>query len=106
MFRLLARFAALVLSAIAFAALIVDGATSFSAGRLIVTPLDQAATALAPIKTAALYSAVEKHLPAFVFDPVLATLPHIPVWLAIGLIALVLFRLGREAPPEFGYSSR
>jgi hypothetical protein len=106
MFKFLSRFAALVLSAVAFAALIVDATKSFSAGAMIMTPLGRTAMEFAPVRTAFLYDAFEKHLPPILFDPILATLPRVPVWLALGLVALVLFRLGREAPPAFGFSSR
>jgi hypothetical protein len=106
MFKLLSRFAALVLSAIAFAALIVDATKSILAGTLMITPLGTAALAFAPVKTASLYDAFEKHVPAVLLEPILATLPRAPVWLAIGLAAFVLFCLSRESPPAFGYSSR
>jgi hypothetical protein len=106
MFKFLSRLAALVLSAVAFAAFIVDATKSFSAGAIITTPLGRAATEFAPVKTASLYEAFEKRLPPILFDPILATLSRVPVWLAIGLLALVLFRLSRESPPAFGFSSR
>jgi hypothetical protein len=106
MFKLLSRFAALVFSAIAFAVLIVDATRSFSARTLMMTPLGQVAMSLAPVKTASLHDAFQKHIPAVLFEPILAALPRTPVWLAFGIVAFILFRISREAPPAFGYSSR
>lgn len=106
MFRLLSRFVALVLAAIAFAALVVDATRSFSAGTLIVTPLGLAAAKVAPAKALSVREMLEKYAPAYLFDVVSATVPRLPVWLALGVAAFLLFRLSRDAPPKFGYSSR
>jgi len=106
MFRLLLRFFGLCLLATAFVTLVGDLTRSVAAARLSVTPLGEALMELAPGKMALAQAFVARSVRPFLWDPLLADLMRLPVWLAVGAIGSLAIRLGRKPAPRFGFSSR
>jgi hypothetical protein len=106
MLRFLIRVLGLLLLAGGFVALIVDGTRSLAGGRLLVTTLRKGAAELFPLAYQALQSAVEQHLSAFLWDPVIATLLLTPISLAFGGVGALLIVLSHKQHEAIGYSSR
>ena len=105
MFRLLFRFAGLLLLAGAFAALVVDGTRSVAAGTMAIVPFGRTSSALFPDAFLKLHKVVEAHLP-LLWDPVLVTLFLLPTWLVLGVLGLVVFAATRRRSPKIGYARR
>lgn len=105
MFRLLFRFTGLLVLAVAFVALVVDGTRSIASGRIDLLPLGRACTLLAPDAFQKIHDAIEGHLP-LLWDPVLVTLLLLPCWVVLGATGMVLMALTRRRAPVIGYSRR
>jgi hypothetical protein len=105
MLRLIIRFAGILLLAVAFAALIVDGTRSIAAGAVAIAPLGRVASTLFPDPFARVHAAIESHAP-LLWDPVLVTILLLPAWLVIGLVGVIVIALTRKRPPKIGYSRR
>lgn len=106
MLRLLLRFLGLCLLATAFATLIVDTTRSISSGQLSLTPVGDTLLALAPAKLAAAHPLIEPHVRSFLWDPLLADLARMPVWLVAAIAGILAAWLGKKPRPKFGFSSR
>jgi hypothetical protein len=105
MLRLMFRFAGILLLAVAFAALIVDGTRSIAAGAAAIAPLGRIVSALFPDLFAKVHAAIESHAP-LLWDPVLVTILLLPAWLVIGVVGVILVALTRRRRAKIGYSRR
>ena len=105
MFRLFFRFLGLLVLAVAFVALVVDGTRSIAANRVDILPLGRACTLLAPDAFQKIRIAIEGHLP-LLWDPILVTLLLLPSWVVLGGTGMVLLALTRRRAPIIGYSRR
>lgn len=106
MFRLLLRFLGLCLLAAAAVGLIVDTTHSLSSKTLVVTSIGESLMTLLPSKFEVARDYIERHVPPFVWDPVLVDLLRLPEWLVYGVIGALALRLGSKPAPKFGFSSR
>src|SRR5690606_21549005 len=106
MFRFLFRFFGLWLLAGAFVALVIDGTRSITAGRIVIMPVAEAWLTVHPASIEWLKLSAERDLPAWLWDPVLLYVLSAPLWLALGVVGLILALLGRRRPRPIGYSSR
>lgn len=102
MLRLLTRFLGLLLLAVGFMALIVDGTRSIAGGGLIVTTLRRGASETFPGFYQSLQASVEAKS-AFLWDPVLTTLALLPVSVALGGLGalLIVFSHKQEATNRY-----
>jgi hypothetical protein len=98
--RFLLRLLGYLLVAAGFVSLVIDGARSIANSSLRYTRVDLAVTTLSGARGEALRPLVERHLPAWVWDPVLTTVLLSPAALVALLLGFLLLRLG--APPEPG----
>lgn len=105
MLRLLFRFVGLLLLAGAFAAMVVDGTRSIAAGAPAIMPLDRTMTIFSPGSVERLHGFIDKNAPRL-WDPLVAKLLALPVWLVLGGFGLVLFALTRRRRPKIGYTRR
>ena len=105
MFRLFFRFNGLLVFAVAFVALVVDGTRSIASGRIDLLPLGRACTLLAPDAFQKIHNAIEGHLP-LLWDPVLVTILLLPSWVVFGATGMVLLASTRRRAPLIGYSRR
>lgn len=105
MIRFVLQLAGLFILAGAVAALAIDAAHSFAAGRLIVTQLGETAAALAPATMAALRAAFGPH-PHPLLDQGFAMIGRAPTFLAFAALGALALWLARKPAPKIGYSSR
>jgi hypothetical protein len=102
MLRLFTRFLGLLLLAVGFMALIVDGTRSIAGGGLMVTTLRNGASESFPALYHALQTSVEEKS-AFLWDPVLTTLMLLPVSVALGGLGalFIVFSHKQEATNRY-----
>jgi hypothetical protein len=105
MIRLTFRFLGMLLLAAAFAALIIDGTKSIAANAVIYTPAAETAQQMFPEKFKLLQPGLERIHP-MLWNPVMADILRLPVWIIIAVFGLVCLLLGRRPRPKIGYSSR
>ena len=105
MLRFLFRFTGILLLAIAFAALIVDGTRSIAAGVVAIMPLGRALSSLTPDLFVRTHAWVVAHAP-LLWDPVLVTLLLLPTWLVVGVLGIFLIAVTRPPRPKIGYARR
>jgi hypothetical protein len=105
MIRLTFRFLGMLLLAAAFAALIIDGTKSIAANAVIYTPTADIAAQMFPDKFKQLQPALERIHPVL-WNPVMADLLRLPVWIIIAVFGMICLLLGRRPRPKIGYSSR
>lgn len=103
--RLLFRLFGFACLAAAFAALIVDGATSVAANRIDLHPLGDTLAKVSPEGFEHMHAFVAAKVPAL-WDPVLASLFMLPTWSVLGVLGLMLLALTRKPRPPIGYSRR
>lgn len=104
--RFLLRLLGYLLVAGGFVSLVIDGARSIANSSLRYTPVDLAVTTLSGARGEALRPLVERHLPAWVWDPVLANLLLAPVALVALLLGFLLLKLGTPPEPVIGVVTR
>jgi hypothetical protein len=105
MFRTSFRLAGLLFLAGAFAAMIVDGTRSISAGAPALMPLQQFLMIVAPDIVPKIHASIAAHAPSL-WDPAALTVLKAPVWAATGLTGILLFLLTRPPQPKIGYARR
>jgi hypothetical protein len=105
MIRLVFRFLGVLLLAAAFAALIIDGTKSIAASAILYTPTAETAAQIFPEKFRLLQPALERIHP-MLWNPVMADILRLPVWIIIASFGIVCLLLGRKPRPKIGYSSR
>ena len=103
--RLLFRLLGFACLAAAFAALIVDGATSVAASRITLHPLGETVARLSPDGFDHLHAFVVAKAPVL-WDPVLGSLFLLPTWAVLGILGLLLLAVTRKPRPSVGYSRR
>ena len=97
MLRLLSRFLGLLLLAGGFIALIVDGTRSIAGGELTITTLRRGAVELFPSVYESLQTSVVQKS-ALLWDPIITTLMILPVSIAFGGLAFLLFGYATKTP--------
>ena len=102
MFRFLMRAIGSLLLAGALAALVVDGTRSIASSRLVVTGLQQSLAWAGPTTLAL----VQARMSSGLGTPVLAVLGLLPTSVALGVLGLLLLRLGRPPRPMIGIPAR
>ena len=105
MLRFLFRSLGVLMLAVAFAALIVDGTRSIAAGAIAVMPLGHALSTLSPDLFVRLHAGIEARAPVL-WDPVLVTILLLPTWLVVGVLAIILIALTGRPRPKIGYARR
>jgi hypothetical protein len=105
MIRLTFRFLGVVLLAAAFAALIIDGTKSIAANAIIYTPAADTAQQIFPEKYKLLQPALE-HIHPLLWNPGMATILLLPIWIIIAIFGMLCLLLGRKPRPKIGYSRR
>jgi hypothetical protein len=105
MIRLTFRFLGVVLLAAAFAALIIDGTKSIAANAIIYTPAADTAQQIFPEKYKLLQPALE-HIHPLLWNPGMATILRLPIWIIIAIFGMLCLLLGRKPRPKIGYSRR
>ncbi len=93
----------LALLAGGFVAFVVDGTRSLAGGGLFVTTLASAFQTLAPGGFQTWRAAFLSHLPAFVWDPLLATLLLFPIGGALCGVGALLILLSHKQHAAIGY---
>lgn len=96
MIRYLLRLLAMIALAVAVILAVVDATRSVAESQLVMTPLAQSWSELSPNSIAAFRAWVEAKLHPAVWDPVLAAVVALPGFAVFGLIALLLYALGRR----------
>ena len=105
MIRLVFRFLGILLLAAAFAALIIDGTKSIAASAIIYTPAADTAQQIFPEKYKLLQPALE-HIHPLLWNPGMATILRLPIWIIIAIFGMICLLLGRKPRPKIGYSRR
>jgi hypothetical protein len=105
MIRLTFRFLGVLLLAAAFAALIIDGTKSIAASAVIYTPAADTAQQMFPEKFKLLQPALERFHP-LLWNPGMATILRLPVWIIIAVFGMICLLLGRKPRPKIGFSRR
>ncbi len=104
MLRLLIRFIGLLLLAAGFVACIVDGTRSLAGGSLSLTTLAGGLQAFDHAAYSALHAKVLERFPAFVWDPILASLLLAPLSVALCGLGGLFILFSHKPPPPIGYS--
>jgi len=105
-FRFLLRLVGLILLAGAFAAAVIDGASSLAAQQVMLTTMGRALAYAFPSKFPLLQPFVEKRLHPLLWDPVLLAILSAPAFVDLAVLGFVLFYLVRPRAPRTGVSSR
>jgi hypothetical protein len=105
MIRLTFRFLGVLLLAVAFASLIIDGTKSVASSTVIYTPAADIAGQISPEKFKLLQPALERIHPVL-WDPVMTGILRLPIWLIVALFGMICLLVGRRPRPKIGYSSR
>jgi len=106
MLRFFFGFVGLCLLAAAFVTLTVDVTRSVTSGTLYVTSIGEGFMVVLPSKFVVARDFVERHVYPVIWDPVLADILRLPVWLALGVVGTLTLWLGGKPAPKFGFSSR
>lgn len=95
-----------MLLAAAFATVVVDGARSIAAQRVVLTTMGRALDYALPSKFPLLQPFVEKRLGPLAWDPFLVAILSMPAFLDLAALGFFLFYLVRRPPPTIGVSTR
>ncbi len=102
MFRFFIRFAAVLILASAFAALVIDGTRSIAGRGMSVTPLSDLIKSRLP----ALEQTVGHNIHPLLWDPVLTGLLRLPAWLVLAMGGLLLLWAAQRRTTALGRSAR
>jgi hypothetical protein len=103
MIRALLRLIGLLILAIAFVALVRDGATTISGSAVVMTPLDKDWYNINDKSLALLRPAIERQVAPWLWTSVIQRIIEQPTWLVLGIPACLLILLGRKKKPLIGY---
>jgi hypothetical protein len=106
MLRFFLRIIAVLLLATAFAAAVIDGARSIAGGSLLVTSFAQAWSHAMPDRFAQFQTAAQARLPHWAWSPLLTGVLALPSFVVLGVVGLIILRLGQPPRRPIGYSSR
>jgi ABC-type siderophore export system fused ATPase/permease subunit len=104
MIRFLLRFIGLCLLAAAFIFLVYDGTKSIANQHVVYTRISEI---WANIDQASLNRVEDwvKQRALWLWDPYLqAIFDHLPAWIVLGVVAMILIVLGRKKKPLIGYA--
>lgn len=104
--RLLVRFLALILLALAFAAAVLDAARFVAAGAWEPMSMGAALYRLSPHALAALQTRVEGWLGSWVWGGLFVRALMTPAFVALGVLSALLFLISTPRAPLIGQSSR
>jgi hypothetical protein len=104
MIRFLLRFIGLCLLATAFVFLVYDGTKSIANQQIIYIKVSDVWANIDQNSMLQLQPLIERHAPAWLWDPVTVTVLNAPAWLVLGVLAIILIPLGRKKKPLIGYS--
>lgn len=96
MIRITLRIIGFWLLALAFVALVLDGARTVTSGALVITPLGETWFDLSPGSLNLMQAVIQRNLHPYIWDPVVQWILLSPTWLITGLIALLLLALGKK----------
>ncbi len=103
MLRFLARSVGLVVVALGFVGLVVDGTRSLANGQLALMPLGELAFRLFPTSFPQLGPAIGRTVHPALWDPILVNLLLVPASVFGLVIGLTLLWLGRRPEEPIGY---
>lgn len=96
MIRFLFRLAASVALAVAVIMAVIDTTRTVAAGRLVTTPLSAAVEGVWPGTVEALRTYLTTKVHAVVWDPLAAFVVAQPGFVVVGLLAFLLYAVGRR----------
>jgi hypothetical protein len=105
MIRLAFRVFGLILLAIAFVALVVDGTRSIAAGSFTVTSLAEALLWAIPGKIEGIKPQIQ-HLNPYLWDPIMIDLLALPLWSIAGFLGFLAVAIAQRKAVKIGYSNR
>jgi hypothetical protein len=105
MLRFLARALGLVLIAVGFVGLVIDGTRSIANGTVMFTPLGEVAFRVFGERYLLLQPAIERHVHPFLWDPIVLNLTLLPASAVAFLLGVVLLWLGQKRPEPIGFAS-
>jgi len=103
MIRFLLRTLGLLFLAAAFIFLVYDGTRSIAANVLLYSKVDEIWSLLHTASLQQLQPSIEKHAPAWLWDPAITTVLDAPAVVVLGIIGAILILLGRRKKPLIGY---
>jgi hypothetical protein len=103
MIRALLRLIGLLILAIAFVALVRDGATTISGSAMVTTPLRKDWYDINDKSYSSLQPAIERYVAPWMWTSVVQEVVERPTWLVLGIPACLLILLGRKKKPLIGY---
>lgn len=104
MIRFLFRFFGLWILALAFIFLIYDGTRSIADHGFNVTKMVDVWSSVHQNSLLELKPAIERHLSAWIWDPVVRSVLDQPAWLVFGVVGIFLMLIGRRKKPLIGYA--
>jgi hypothetical protein len=104
MIRFLLRFVGLFLLATAFVFFVYDGTKSIANQQLTYLKVSEVWADIDQNSLAQLQPMIERHAPAWVWDPVTMAVLNAPTWLVLGILGGILIPLGRKKKPLIGYA--
>jgi hypothetical protein len=104
MIRFLSRFLGLWLFAAGFVFLVYDGTKSIADKMVYFTKVGDVWAWVHQDSLRMLQPAIERHLMAWVWDPVVSSVLSAPASLVLGLLGAFLILLGRKRKPLIGYA--
>ncbi len=104
MIRFLFRFVGLWILAAGFVFFVYDGTKSIAGNTLYTTRLIDTWSAVHSTSLQMLQPAIERHVAAWLWDPVALSVLNAPTWLVLGVLGGALILLGRKKKPLIGYA--
>ena len=100
MFRFLFRLMAMVALAVATIMAVLDATRTIAASELVLTPLRGSWNAVSPSSLDGFRAFVAEHGHPLIWDPVIASVLNQPGFVLFGLLALLLYAIGRRPKPR------
>src|ERR687893_1605783 len=104
MLRFLARALGLILIALGFVGIVIDGTRSIANGSVMFTPLGEAAFRALGERYLLLQPAIERHVHPALWDPVVLNLTLLPASVVGFCLGVVLLWLGQKRPEPIGFA--
>ena len=104
MIRFVLRFLGLWILAAGFVCVVYDGTKSIAANAFYATKLSETWNAVHSTSLQQLQPAIERHIGAWLWDPVVASVLTAPTWLVFGVLGGLMILLGRKKKPLIGYA--
>ncbi|MCB1384183.1 MAG: hypothetical protein KDJ73_14895 [Notoacmeibacter sp.] len=94
MFGFIFRLFSLALLALACILAVLDASRSVAAGETILTPLGKSWFELSPDTLNLAQATIQRHVAAFLWDPVILALLKLPGFAVFGFLALLFYMIG------------